>query len=350
MSGEPGPPAEVLAAWGLVDAAVTVEQIGAGLINATFAVTDVGGAKMILQRVNPIFAPEIHRNIAAVTAALARAGVATPQLIPSVDGGLWHADQGAIWRMQEAIDGVSFNALVSPAQARAAARFVGRWHAALADLDHEFVGLRAGVHDTPTHLAKLERAVAEGGGHRLFGPVEGLARALLDAAAGLENLPACPLWVAHGDLKINNLLFAGTDEVGRLEPVALIDLDTVGPMSLAYELGDMWRSWSNRATEDEPQARVDLDLFEASWSGWVEGLGREIDGRERRALVLGPEWISLELAARFCADAIFEDYFGWDRARFAGRGEHNLARARSQWSLHRVLVASRAERAAVLGV
>ena len=56
------------------------------------------------------------------------------------------------------------------------------------------------------------------------------------------------------------------------------------------------------------------------------------------------DWISLELAARFCADALNERYFGWDAERFAGRGEHNLHRAHGQHSLFRAAAPSRAER------
>ena len=346
--GAARPPRDVLAAWGLEEA--RAERFGNGLINATFSVTEGSGRRTILQQINPVFAPEIHHNIAAVTAALRTRGVATPQLIPTAAGTLWLDHEGAIWRLQEAIDGVSFDALVSAEQAGAAARFVGRWHAALADLDYPFQALRTGVHDTPRHLAHLERALVEGPGHRLFDRVEPLARALLDAAAALEALPECPERVAHGDLKINNLMFAGADAQGQLEPIALIDLDTVAPMSLAYELGDMWRSWCNRSTEDEVEARFDLDIFRASWAGWAEGFGAPISADERAALLYGPEWISLELAARFCADAVFEAYFGWDATRHTGRGEHNLVRAEGQWSLHRALVGSRSERARVLGV
>ena len=64
--------------------------------------------------------------------------------------------------------------------------------------------------------------------------------------------------------------------------------------------------------------------------------------------MLGVEWVSLELAARFAADALAESYFGWNAARFPGRGEHNLVRARGQWSLHQALLASRAARAELL--
>ena len=47
----------------------------------------------------------------------------------------------------------------------------------------------------------------------------------------------------------------------------------------------------------------------------------------------------------FAADALREEYFGWDRARFARAGEHNLLRARGQWALHEDVVRLRAERA-----
>jgi hypothetical protein len=95
-------------------------------------------------------------------------------------------------------------------------------------------------------------------------------------------------------------------------------------------------------------ASLDLEILGASLRGYVAGLGRALTADERARLLLGVEWVSLELAARFAADALFESYFGWDATRFAGRGEHNLVRARGQWSLHEALVATRAERAGML--
>ncbi|PRQ03132.1 phosphotransferase enzyme family protein [Enhygromyxa salina] len=340
---------QVLEHWGLADAEVA--PCGNGLINATYAVTDAAGVRTILQRVSPIFDPAIHHNIEAVTRQLARAGIDTPQLVPTRGDQAWLELDGGVWRMQTAIDGVSFDALGDAAQARAAGEFVGRWHAALAELDHEFVGLRVGVHDTPRHLGRLRDALARFESHRLYPQVEPLARRLLDAADALAPLPECPARVAHGDLKINNMMFAGANARGRLQPLALIDLDTVAPMPLAHELGDAWRSWCNLAGENQPEARFDLDLFAASWAGWLAGLatlGSPPSAAEREGLLLGPELISLELAVRFIADALFEDYFGWDPQRFAGRGEHNLARARGQASLYQAISATRRERATLL--
>jgi len=217
-------------------------------------------------------------------------------------------------------------------------------------MKHAFVGMRVGVHDTPRHLARLDEAVTVHAGHRLIAEVRPLARAILDGAAALPPLPALPPRVCHGDLKFNNIMFAGRQPPDDARAICLIDLDTVGPLSLAFELGDAWRSWCNRAGEDDVNAVLDLEILGASLRGYIAGLGRALSDDERRALLLGVEWVSLELAARFAGDALFESYFGWDPARFAGRGEHNLVRARGQWSLHQALLATRAQRAAMLGL
>ena len=96
-------------------------------------------------------------------------------------------------------------------------------------------------------------------------------------------------------------------------------------------------------------AVLDLEVMRASLDGYAAGLGRALDADERRALLLGVEWVSLELAARFAADALLETTSAGTPRRFAGRGEHNLVRARGQWSLHQLLAASRAQREAALG-
>lgn len=326
----------------------TARPFGAGLINETFLVA-AGAARYVLQRVNPIFPAAIHENILVVTRRLEAAGLATPRLVPTRDG---HPclDLGpdGVWRALTFVDGVSHDRVGSAAQARAAGELVARFHAALADLRHTFVGLRVGVHDTPRHLERLRAAVATHSGHRLHAAVEPLAAAILAGAAALPPLPLLRDLVGHGDLKFNNVLFAGAEPPARERALCLIDLDTVGPVSLAYELGDALRSWCNLSGEDRTEATLDLQVLAAALDGYAAGRGRALEPGERRALLGGPEWVSLELAARFAADALVEDYFGWDPARFPGRGEHDLHRARGQWSLHQAFVASRPARAALL--
>jgi Ser/Thr protein kinase RdoA (MazF antagonist) len=338
----------VLAHWPAL-AGGAVRPHGAGLINRTYLV-EAGGARAVLQWVNPIFPPGIHRNIEAVTRRLADAGLVTPLLLPTPGGDACLDLDGEVWRAMTYVEGVGFNVVGSTAQARAAGALIARFHAALAGLRHEFVAMRVGVHDTPRHLARLREALATRGAHRLHPPIVAIGAAILAGAAALPPLPPRADIIGHGDLKFNNVLFAGAAGPARDQALCLIDLDTVGPVSLAYELGDAWRSWCNRSGEDEDEAALDLEVFAASLDGYVAALGRPLDEDERLALLLGAEWVSLELAARFAADALCESYFGWDPERYPGRGEHNLTRARGQWSLHRAFGAGRAVRARLLGV
>ena len=332
-----------------------VSPLGAGLINQTYLV-ELPNRRLVLQRVNPIFSPRIHETILLVTERLQARGLATPLLVKTADG-LLCLDLGprGVWRVLTFVEGVSFNRVMTLGQAFAAATLVARFHAALEGLEHcfpndPFPGFRSGVHDTPRHLGRLREALTEHQDHRLFEQVAALAARILKCSEALPPLPELPDIVGHGDLKFNNIMFAGPGPDECETPRCLIDLDTVGPVPLAYELGDALRSWCNRAGEDQVEAVLDLDILQAVAQGYEDGRQRSLAPAERNAVLLGPEWVSLELAARFAADALRECYFGWDPARFPGRGEHNLHRARGQLSLHEAFVRTRPARAHILRI
>lgn len=328
----------------------TISPLGRGLINQTFLLT-TERERFVLQRLAPIFAAEINTNIAAVTAALAAAGLLTPRLLPTREGRLWvELGSGGVWRIQTFVAGHGFDKVQSPAQARSASALVARFHRVLERLDHAFVGMREGAHDTPKHLARLRQALATHAQHPLHPEVATLASAILAAAERLAPLPALSARIGHGDLKLNNLLFAGEHAPERDQAVCLIDLDTVGPVLLAYEIGDAWRSWCNVSGEDATRAEVDLAVMQASFEGYAGAIERPLQKEERLALLGGVEWISLELASRFAGDALNECYFGWDPRRYPTRGEHNLVRARGQLALHTALVECRAQRRCLLGL
>lgn len=328
----------------------SISNLGNGLINQTFLVS-TENARFVLQRLAPIFAPEINDNIAAVTDALAAAGLVTPRLVPTRNGQRYlDLGPGGVWRVQTHVAGHGFDKLQSPAQARSASELVARFHRALVGIEHRFVGLREGVHDSARHLARLEQGLREHASHPLLPQVAPLARDITAAGSSLQPLPAMAPIIGHGDLKLNNVLFAGEQAAAAESAVCLIDLDTVGPVLLAHELGDAWRSWCNPAGEDTTEVTLDLAAMQASLEGYVAALGRPLAKTERLALLGGPEWISLELASRFARDALDESYFGWDPRRYRTRGEHNLTRARGQFALHLAWVACRAERKRMLGL
>jgi Ser/Thr protein kinase RdoA (MazF antagonist) len=336
MSVDSVPPAPVLAAFDLDP--TSLERATSGLINPTWFARSTAGAALVLQRVNPIFSAEVNVDIEAVTAHLAAKGFVTPRLVPTRTGDLWHEHEGGVWRVLTRIDGVCRDALESPAQAGAAGALLAQFHRAVSDLEHTFRNRRPGVHDTPRHMRVLREALLAHRGHRHFREIEPLAERVLTLAAELPPLPAMPDRIVHGDPKISNLLFAH----GEARGLCLIDLDTLGPMPIALELGDALRSWCNPATEDATQARFTRPLFEAAIHGYAEAAEGFLDEREWRSIPLGTLTVSTELAARFCADALNESYFGWNRQRYASASAHNQARTQGQLRLAASLAAERA--------
>jgi hypothetical protein len=122
-----------------------------------------------------------------------------------------------------------------------------------------------------------------------------------------------------------------------------VDLDTVSRMALPLELGDAFRSWCNPAGEDLARASFSLELFEGAVGGYA-GVARAFIGpTEAAAVVAATRTIYIELAARFCADALNESYFAWDPAQFGSRSEHNQVRAASQLDAARSLAAHEQE-------
>ena len=325
------PDAAVLEAFELASA--PVERATSGLINPTWYVRSRTGAELVLQRLNPIFPAEVNIDIAAVTRHLAAKGVLTPRLIPSSSGRLWFEHDDAVWRVLTRIPGVTLDALSSPAQAREAGRVLAEFHRSVSDLEHEFGTERLGVHDTARHLRMLRDALAEFRAHREFESVRPLAERVLAAAAALPALPAMPDRVVHGDPKISNVMFAPRGD----RALCLIDLDTLARMPVALELGDALRSWCNPATEDAADARFVRPFYAAAVEGYAAA-ARGLLGREEwGAIADSTLTITVELAARFCADALRERYFRWDERRYPSASAHNQARTRAQLAIAETL-------------
>ncbi len=349
----PEPLPALLAAYRLEASGASAARSTSGLIQVTWLLTLASGRRLVAQRTHPVFDPDgkgerLLGDIDAITKHLEAARLATPLLVCRPDGALgWRDAAGKLWRVMTWLPGDTFDRVERPALAGEAARLVARFHGALATSTHQFAFTRPGAHDTHAHLARLATLASAASAPGVSYEIRSLADGILAEAGRRPVLPATPARITHGDLKISNVLF---DVTGGAH--ALIDLDTLGRLTLAYELGDALRSWCNPLGEDVLEARFDLEIFAAALRGYAAGAaeaGFVLARGEAESFAPGLVTVALELAARFCTDAFEDRYFGWDATRFRSRREHNRVRASGQLSLARAALAQLGEADALVG-
>ena len=317
---------------------------GSGHINDTFRVTlqNAGvAAPLILQRINTgIFRNPIAlmENIQRVTTHLASRVAEQPDrdrrvltLVPARDGQAWYVDtDGSYWRAYAFIERArSYDSVERPEQALQAARAFGQFQQLLVDLPlPRLQDTIPDFHHTPKRFAALERAIAADTANRAA-----LARPEIEFALSRASIASVlldaglPERVTHNDTKFNNVLL--DDMTG--EGICVIDLDTVMPGLAAYDFGDMVRTTTCTAQEDErdlSKVTMQFPMFEALVRGYLASAGGFLTRAEKQFLAFSGKLITFEIGIRFLTDFLSGDvYFKIHR-----EGQ-NLDRCRTQFKL-----------------
>jgi hypothetical protein len=326
----------------------SAEPYGTGHINDTYAATfSQGGAPMryIHQRINTnIFknAAGLMENIQRVTEHL-RSKLAgqedvsrrTLTLVPANDGRPYYVDpQGNFWRTYVFIENArGYDAVESPKQAYEAARAFGQFQGLLADLPApRLIDTIPDFHNTPQRFAALETAIEADVANRARLAKQEIEFALRrkPMTARLVDLQAggvLPERTTHNDTKFNNVMLDSTTQEG----ICVIDLDTVMPGLALYDFGDMVRTTTSPALEDEKDLSkvcMQFPMFEALVRGYLATAGAVLNKAEKENLAFSGKLISFEIGIRFLADFLAGDvYFK------VHREGHNLDRCRTQFKL-----------------
>ncbi|MGP8250724.1 MAG: phosphotransferase enzyme family protein [Terracidiphilus sp.] len=317
---------------------------GRGHINETYCATfNRAGApvRCILQRINhnvfrnpAALMENIERVIQHLSVQLANEPDKERRaltLIPDRAGRALYVDpSGGYWRAYRFIEGArTYDEIESEHQAFEGARAFGRFLEMLADLPAP--RLRDTIpnfHCTPGRFAALEDAVVRDAAGRVRMAEPEIAFAFSrKAVTGMLLNAGLPERVTHNDTKLNNVLL--DDRTG--EAVCVIDLDTVMPGFAAYDFGDLVRSATCAAPEDERDlSRVTMrfELFEALARGYLSTAGALLTRAEKESLVLGGKLITFTMGIRFLTD-----YLNGDTYYKVHRANHNLDRCRVQFKL-----------------
>ena len=116
----------------------------------------------------------------------------------------------------------------------------------------------------------------------------------------------------------------------------MVDLDTVGPGTVLFDVGDLVRSGAVIGPEDADREALGVDhaLVTAVLDGYADAGAGFLTAAEVEYLPMAGPLMALESAARFLTDHLQGDlYF-----RVEGPG-HNLRRARNQIRILELLLA-----------
>lgn len=325
---------------------------GSGHINDTFVVNyDQGGTKIryILQRVNHNIFKNVeglmdnihrvtkHQNQKLEAANEPDASRRALRLIPAKDGGPFYRDEsGNYWRMYIFVEHATGHDLIkSPEQAEAAAHAFGAFQQLLVDLPGApLVETIPGFHDTPARFAALVRAIDADTKNRASHVKDAIdfayaRQADTERLLTLHRNGEIPSIVTHNDTKLNNVLIDNTTGIG----VCVIDLDTVMPGLALYDFGDMVRTATNSAPEDEPdvtKVHMRMPIFKALASGYLTTARAFLGPKEIELLPFSGKLLTLECGVRFLTDYLEGDvYFKTHHPK------QNIDRCRCQFALVR---------------
>ena len=308
-----------LASMGVTDQ-TDVSRYGSGHINDTFKVETKRGVRFILQRINTdIFPPEPLKNtILRVTQHLTAKGIPSLEVVGYENP----------WRLYKFLEGYTSRDVVEePKQAYDVARAFAKFQNDCADMTAPRLDdIIPKFHDTPDRMRQLDEAVKVNYKGRLanVGPEMAFVESWRKNTSKIVDLMASgeiPERITHNDTKINNVLVApdGT--------AVVIALDTTMPGSALYDFGDMVRTSSAAAAEDEKdlsKVYSKKEYFEQLVKGYLEG-AKFLNEAEKANLAFSGRLMTFEVGIRFLAD-----YLKGDTYFHTAYEDHNLVRARTQ--------------------
>ncbi len=327
-----------------------IREYGAGNVHDTFLVTldSQGERHLILQRLNTqVFRqPElVMANMRTVTEHVRQRlngaplpgghRFELPNLVSTRAGNdFWVAPDGSCWRALSFIEAArSFATIQDLGHAQEVGYALGMFQKLISDLPTErLADTLVGFHLTPGYLLHFDAVLGQKTWkaspevdygldlvHRWRDRVQVLERAKAQGRLRLRPI--------HGDPKVDNVLI----DINTRQAVSIIDLDTVKPGLIHYDIGDCLRSSCNSKredTEDWQAVRFDPDICRAILEGYVS-LARAFLSNYDYDYFYDAAWlIAFELGLRFLTDYLEGNvYF---KVRYP---EHNLIRALVQFRL-----------------
>lgn len=311
---------------------VRITPLGNGLINDTYLVV-TSLSSFVLQRINRTVFPvpeQIMANLALLNQHIAQKNSALvklkiPELLKTTaNRSFYQAENGDCWRALDFIDQTeSIDNIRSLDDAEQAGFALGHFHRLLSDISplllHDTL---PGFHITPDYLKHYHQILALTIQPKNDYCADFIQRFefITDDLETAKNQGLLSLRIIHGDPKLNNFLF---DKYTH-KIVSLIDLDTVKPGLVHYDIGDCLRSCCYRS---DPVG-FDLASCAVLLKSYLSEAGDFFTEHDYHYLYPAIRLIPFELGLRF-----YTDYLQGNTYFKVTEPEQNLLRAIDQFQL-----------------
>lgn len=326
---------------------------GNGNINDTFLVTvDVPiDHQFVLQRINTQVFPHpqwVMENMRTVTehihTQLQREPLdrrwETPRVLLTKDGQDHFEDRdGSFWRAISFIDeSQALDQIQDVEHAQEVGFALGTFHRLIQGIPA--IALKdtlAGFHITPRYFQQYERALAafeatpesQSRSPELQHCLEWVRdrQEFVTVLESAKERGELPLRIMHGDPKVNNVMI----DIATQKAISLVDLDTVKPGLIHYDIGDCLRSGCNplgEEVEDWRSVKFDLDLCRGLLNGYISVMANSLTSADYDYIYDAVRLITFELGLRFLSDHLAGNVY------FKVKDDtHNLRRALVQFQL-----------------
>ena len=316
---------------------LSVEPFGSGHINKTYRVV-TSEDEYILQQINDYAFKDVDvlmNNINIVTSFIKAKGERTLEVIPTLDNKLYAVSEGKYFRIYKFVQhSVCYQTVGKDLSlASKLGNAFGKFHHLLADLDAtKLKEVIVNFHNTPNRFQNFYNTYVssdETKRKKAKQEIEFILDHENTYSKVYDGLKSGEVKVhtTHNDPKINNILF---DEKTN-EVLCVIDLDTVMPGSVLYDVGDSFRSLFTGENEDNPDLSlqtVKLDVFKAYISSYLKEMKDDLTKKEIELIPYSIYLLTIECGMRF-----LEDYLRGNVYFHVTYEEHNLVRSRTQIAL-----------------
>jgi len=331
---------------------IKVKEFGNGNINDTYIVTldTAEDNKFVLQRINThvfkqpelimqnmrAFTEHVHKRVRSEDHAWE-----SPRVIPTHSGHDFFIDaENNFWRALSFIDNAqSHDTIKDLNHAREVGYALGMFQNLISNLPIESLAdTLEGFHITPRYLQQFDGVRSQNGVHA-SPEVQHCFKFVDDRRAFAHILENARLTLRpiHGDPKVNNVMIH--TETGKA--VSIVDLDTVKPGLVHYDIGDCLRSGCNPLGEDAEDweaVHFDPEIGAAILEGYLTEARAFLTDADYEYLFASIRLIAFELGLRFFTDHLAGNvYF---KVKYP---EHNLHRALVQFKLTESIEAHEAD-------